>query len=110
MNNLYISHRSLYTPTYSFEHSAACLSVVFKLLPGLILFAMVNFREKYLHKHELQLYNYPSTIWENIIAQMYKFLVEKIFIHFLLINFSRSNAKIENNSTNTGGGLVDSVI
>ena len=36
MNNLYISHRSLYAPTYSFGQLAACLSVFLELLPGLI--------------------------------------------------------------------------
>ena len=45
-------------------------------------------------------YYYPTTIWESIFAQMYKFLVENIFFQFLRIIFSRSKAKIVNNTRN----------
>ena len=42
----------------AFEHLAACLTVFSELLPGLIVTCWVNFRENYLHEHELQLSDY----------------------------------------------------
>ena len=32
---------------------------------------------------------------------MYKFIVEKMYLQFLLVNFSRSKGKIVNNTRNT---------
>ena len=45
-------------------------------------------------------YNYPTTIFRSIFAQMYKFLVEKYIFTILLMNFSRSNCTIVNNTRN----------
>ena len=79
MNKLYISHRSLYAPTYSFEQSTACLSVVFELLPGFIPFAILWHAGWTLEKNIYinMNYNYLTTICECIFAHLYKFLVEQ---------------------------------
>ena len=46
--------------------------------------------------------NYPATIFINIYAQMYKFLLEKyIFTIFCLWTFQGQNEKIVNNTRNT---------
>ena len=42
--------------------------------------------------------NYSTTIWESIFAQIYIFLVEQYFFQFLLINVSRSKAKVVKNT------------
>ena len=73
MNNLYISHTIILRPNITFEHSKACLSVIFEILPGFISFAIL------LHAG-------------------YTFLVEKIFFQILLINLSRSKAKFANHT------------
>ena len=40
------------------------------------------------------IYNYPTTIWESIFAQMYKFLVEKkYFFPILAYNFFKVKSK-----------------
>ena len=107
MNNFYISHRSFYAPSYSFEHSAACLSVVFSYF--LVLFRLpvynnvivkrwVNFIEKRLHKHELQLSDYNMGKYFRSNVQISGRNI--YFFQFLLINFSRAKAKIVNNTRN----------
>ena len=65
MDNLYISDRSLYAPTYSFEHSAACLSVVFESLPRFIPFTILWHIGGILDKNVTvnKNYSYPTTIW-----------------------------------------------
>ena len=63
MNNLYISHRSLYAPTYSFW---AIHSMLISLLRVTSWFDTVNnaltrwmsFRQNHLHEHDLQLFDY----------------------------------------------------
>ena len=63
-----------FTPQHTaFEQLAACLSGVFELLPGFIRTRWVNFREKiYIN----MIYNYSTTIYESIFAQMYNFLLK----------------------------------
>ena len=46
-------------------------------------------------------YNYPTTILRSISPIMYKFLVEKYKLQFLLVKFSRSKWKIVNTTRNT---------
>ena len=41
MNDLFISHKSLYAEHTAFGQSSACLSVFLELLPGLIPFAIL---------------------------------------------------------------------
>ena len=40
------------------------------------------------------IYNYTTTIWVSIVAQMYKFLVEKYFFQFLFIHVYGKNPKL----------------
>ena len=77
MDNLYISHRSLYAQQTAFEHSVACLSVVFELLPGFIPFAILWHSRGILDKNVNMNnnYRYPTTICESILTQIYVFLV-----------------------------------
>ena len=69
-----------------FEYLAACLSVIFELLPGLIPFASLWHAgcifEKHVYMHIN--YSYLTTIYKSIFAQMYIFLVEKYYLQFLL--------------------------
>ena len=62
---IYTFHTYHFMPQHTdFEHSAACLSVVFELLPGLIPFAILwdagwtLEKDVYIKKHELQLSDY----------------------------------------------------
>ena len=63
MNNLYISHRSLYAPKYSFWAIGSMLISLFRVTSW---FDTVNnavtrwmiFRENHLHEHDLQLFDY----------------------------------------------------
>ena len=59
----------------------------------------VNFKENiYINMN----YNYPTTIWGSIFAQMYKLLEEKyIFFKFVFIIFFKVNGKNVNNTRNT---------
>ena len=63
MNNLYISHRLLYAPTYSFWAIDSMLISRFWVTSWFnsvcnIVTCCIYFREKHLHKHELQLSDY----------------------------------------------------
>ena len=62
-NNLYISHRSIYNWSYSFWKIGSMLISRFWVTSWFysvcnILTCWVNFREKHLHEHELQLSDY----------------------------------------------------
>ena len=99
MNNLYISHRSLYVPTYSFWPIGSILISLFRVtsLFGTVCIILTLENTSCMNIN----YNCPTTIYRSIFAQMYKFLDENIYLHFLLINFSRSKWKIVNNTRNT---------
>ena len=76
----YTSHTDHFTPQHTaLEHPAACLSVVFELPPGFILFTILRHAGGTLERiiYINMNYNYPTTIWGSIYAQMYKLLVEK---------------------------------
>ena len=77
MNILYISHRSLYAPTYSFIAIGSMLISLFRVTSRFdsvcnIVIPWVNFRENHLHEHERQLSDYNS---RSILTQIYIFLV-----------------------------------
>ena len=80
MNNLYISHSSLYVPTYSFWEIRSMRISLFRVISWFdtvcnIVTRWVNFRKK---NSCINInYNYPTTIFRSIIALMYKCLVEK---------------------------------
>ena len=61
----------------AFEHSAACLSVVLELLPGVVTFAILWHTRRILDKNVNvnKSYNYPTTLWQSISTQIYVFLV-----------------------------------
>ena len=85
MDNLYISHRSLYAPQHiAFKHSAACLSVVFELLPGFIPFTILWHIGRILNKNVTmnKNYSYPTTLWVSILTQIYVFMY---CLQFLLL-------------------------
>ena len=50
----------------------------------------VNFRVKHLHEHN---YNYPTTIWESILTQIYEFLVLFTILDFYNEQFINKNWK-----------------
>ena len=82
---IYTSHTDHFTLQHTaFEHLAPSLSVVFELLPGFILFAILWHPGWTLEKNINMNYNYQTTIWQSIVAHMYKFLVEKYFSNFCL--------------------------
>ena len=63
MNNLYISHRSLYAPTYSFCAISSMLISLFRVTSWFdtvnnAVTRWMNFRENHLHEHDLQLFYY----------------------------------------------------
>ena len=63
MNNLNISHRSLYAPTYSFWAIGSKLISLFRVtswfdIVNNAVTRWMNFRENHLHEHDLQLFNY----------------------------------------------------
>ena len=99
---IYTFHTDHFTPKHTdLSTQQHAYQSLFELLPGLSPFAIfwdagwTLEKDVYINMN----YNYPTTIWESIFAQMYKFLVEKnVFFQFLLINFSRSKAKIVNNT------------
>ena len=76
---IYTFHIDHVTPQHTAsEQSAVCLSVIFGYF--LVLYRLqicdcwVNFREK----HSMNMtYKHPTTIYRSIVAQLYKFLVEK---------------------------------
>ena len=96
----YTSHIDHFTHEHTaFDQSAACLSVFLESFPGLIPFAILwhagwPLEKKQLHENELQLSAYN-------IVQRYTFLVENIYLQFLLMNFSGSKWKIVNDTRNT---------
>ena len=62
-NNLYISHRSLNTPTYRFWAIGSMLISLFRVTSWFdticnIVTRCLNLRENHLHEHELQLADY----------------------------------------------------
>ena len=71
-------------PNTAFEYSAACLSVIFWLLPGLIPLASLWHAGLILKKAIYMNMNYSSltTMYESMFIQMYIFLVEKDFLQF----------------------------
>ena len=61
--NLYISHRSLYAPTYSFSAIRSMLISLFRVTSWFdtvnnTVTRWMNFRENHLHEHDLQLFDY----------------------------------------------------
>ena len=63
MNNLYISHRSLYAQTYSFWAIGCMLISPFRVTSWFdtvnnAVTHWMNFRENHLHEHDLQLFDY----------------------------------------------------
>ena len=71
MSNLYISHRSLYAPTYNFW-AIGSMSVCLELLPGLILLTMLWHAGWTLEKTICMnmTYNYSTTIFRSILTQI----------------------------------------
>ena len=97
MNNLYISHRLLHAPTYSFWAIRSMLISLFRVTSWFytvcnIVTRWLNFGKKQLHEHELQLsdYNMYTYFCPNV-----QISGRKIYIlHFFLTNFSRSKWKV----------------
>ena len=63
MNNIYITHRSLYAPTYSFKAIGSMLISLFRVTSWFdtvcnIVTRWVKFRENHLHEHKIQLSDY----------------------------------------------------
>ena len=85
MNNLYISHRSLYAPTYRFWPIGSTLISRFRVSSWFdtvynIVTHWMNFRKKKNNCMNMN-YNYPTTIFRSIFSpKMYEFLIEKIYI------------------------------
>ena len=97
MNNLYISHSSLYAPTNSFWILGSMLISRFLVTSWFYsVFNSVTLEKK---NHINMNYNYPTTIWESIVAQMYKFLVEFFFSQ--IFAYTLFMVKIEKNVNNT---------
>ena len=93
---IYTSNTDHFTPQHTdFEHLAACLSVVFELLPGFIPFTILWHIGWILDKNVTmnKNYSYPTTIWVSIFAQIYVFLVLCIFFAFDLETFISQNWK-----------------
>ena len=80
MNNLYISHRSLNVPTYSFWAIGSMLISLFRVTYTVrnIAIRWTNFRKTSCMNMN---YTYATTKFRSIFAQMYKFLVEKRYIY-----------------------------
>ena len=72
MNNLYISHRTLYAPTYSFWTIGSMLISLLELLPGLIPLTMLWHAGWTLAKTICMnmTYNYSTTIFRSILTQI----------------------------------------
>ena len=91
---IYTSHTNHFTPlNTAFEHSAACLSVVFELLPGFIMFTILWHIGRILDKNVTmnKNYSYPATIWVSILTQIYVFLVLFTIFAFDLETFISKN-------------------
>ena len=105
MNNLYISHRSIYAPTHSFWaiHSMLInLSRVTFWFDTVYNFVTrwVNFRKK--SSCMDMNYNYPTTIFRSFFAQNLQISGRKIYIYnFCLWTFKGQNEKNVNNTRNT---------
>ena len=92
---VYTAHIDHFTPKHTaFGQSAACLSVFLESLPGLIQFAILWHAGWTLEKNSCMNmnYNYLTTIFRSIFAQMYKFLVEKYI--FTIFAFELFKVKI----------------
>ena len=75
---IYTSYTDHFTPHYTaFEHSSACLSVVFELLSDFIPFTILWHTGWILDKNVNMNKNnsYPTTILESTLTQIYVFLV-----------------------------------
>ena len=90
MNNLYISHRSLYAPTYSFWAIGSMLISLFRHTSWFdtvynIVTRWVNLRENHLHEHELQLSDYNiSSILSQILC------ISGIYLQFFNLTLKNS--------------------
>ena len=84
MNNIYITHK--FTPKHAmFGYSAAaCLSVIYALLSGLISFESLWHAGRILDKNVNMNYSYPTTMYE-----MYVFLIEIFYLQDLLVFHGR---------------------
>ena len=96
MNNLYISHRSLYAPTYSFWAIGSMLINLFRVTSRFdtvynIVTRWVNFENKHLNEHEQQLSDY--TIFRSILTKINVFLVLFTIFHLDLEKFIIKNCK-----------------
>ena len=72
----------------AFEYSAACLSVIFWLLPGLILLASLWHAGRILKKNIYMIMNYSSLtrMYESMFNKIYIILAEKYFFAILAKN------------------------
>ena len=95
MNNLYILHRPLYAPTYSFWVLSSVLIIHFWLLPRLIPCASQWHTGWTLEKNiNMNMnYSYPTTICESFFALMLKKLVDKDIFPIFAYKFSMVNIK-----------------
>ena len=94
---IYTSHTDHFTFQHTaFEHSVACLSVVFELLPGIIQFTLLWHIGGILDKNVTMNnnYSYPTTIWVSILTQIYVFLVLFTIFAFDLETFISKIGKI----------------
>ena len=94
MNNLYISHRSLYALTYSISAISSMLISLFRVTSWFdtvrnIVTPYINFRENHLHEHELQLSDYD--IYKNFDPKYMYFWFN--FSFFDLEKFISKNCK-----------------
>ena len=97
MNNLYSSHRSLYTPRYCFSAVGSMLISLFRVTSWFdtvcnIVTRWVNFKKK--NSCINMNYNYLTTIFRSIFTQMYKFLVEKYI--FTIFPYELFKVKMKN--------------
>ena len=76
MDNLYISHKSLYAPTYSFWALSKMLIVRFWVTSwfysvyNIVAYWVILDKNVTMNKN----YRYPTTIWVSILTQIYAFL------------------------------------
>ena len=95
MNNLYISPRSLYAPTYSFKAISSMFISLFRFsfrfnIVGNNVTRWVNSEKTVCMNMN---YDYLATIYRSILAQIYVFLVLFTILHFGLEKIIGKNCK-----------------
>ena len=96
MNNLYISHRSLYAPTYSFWAIRSMLISLFRVTAWFdtvyhVVTRWMNFRKK--NNCMDMNYNYPSTIFRSFLAQNVQISGKKYIFSIFAYEFFKAKLK-----------------